>query len=161
MDLDRVPDHALISCVDQPMAIFTDIFKLSILQAEIPTSVKKPSSQYQRKHVKHALMTTTQWLHCVMVKNAQQCRFFLRQLSKFRMSIRTITNLYRCTIGSMLSGCIKAWCSNCSAQDHKKLRKVVYTAQNIMEANLPSIDSIYTPYCRGKTANIIKDPSHP
>eukprot|EP00061_Rhincodon_typus_P012258 g37882.t1 len=92
-----------------------------------------------------------------MVKKAQQCLFFLR---KFGVSIRTLTNFYRCTSENILSGCITAWYGNCSAQDYKKLQKVVFTAQTIMEANLPSVDSIYTALYRGKAANI-KDPSHP
>eukprot|EP00061_Rhincodon_typus_P009024 g32169.t1 len=45
-------------------------------------------------------------------------------------------------------------------ENHKKLQKVVCTAQTITEANLPSIDSTYMARCRGKAANIIKDPSH-
>eukprot|EP00061_Rhincodon_typus_P005620 g25365.t1 len=38
------------------------------------------------------------WTSCIdaMVKKAQQCLFF-RQLRKFGMSIRTLTNFYRCT----------------------------------------------------------------
>eukprot|EP00061_Rhincodon_typus_P004838 g23535.t1 len=62
--------------------------------------------------------------------------FFLRQLRKFSMSTRSLTNSYRCTIGSILSRSVTAWYSNCS--EHKKLQKVVCTAQTIMEANLPS-----------------------
>eukprot|EP00061_Rhincodon_typus_P006878 g27959.t1 len=73
------------------------------------------------------------------VKEAQQCLFFLRQLSKFGMSIMSLTNFYRCTI---LSGCIMAWYGNCIAQYYKKPQIVVCTAQTIMEANLPSTDSI-------------------
>eukprot|EP00061_Rhincodon_typus_P009670 g33334.t1 len=91
------------------------------------------------------------------VKKAQQCLFFLRQLRKFGKSVRTLTNFYRCTIESILSGCIMAWYGKCSAQDHKKLQKVVHTAQTITETNLQSMDSIYTTCCCGKVANIIKD----
>eukprot|EP00061_Rhincodon_typus_P010757 g35287.t1 len=38
------------------------------------------------------------WTSCVdvMVKKAQQCLFFLRQLRKFGKSIRPLTNFYRC-----------------------------------------------------------------
>eukprot|EP00061_Rhincodon_typus_P015520 g43240.t1 len=97
----------------------------------------------------------------VMVKKAQQSLFFLRQLRKFGMSIGTLTNLYRCMIESILSGCITAWYGNCSAQDRKKLQKMVGIAQTITEANHPSMDSIYTARYRRKAANIIKDPSHP
>eukprot|EP00061_Rhincodon_typus_P001336 g14490.t1 len=74
----------------------------------------------------------------VIVKKAQQHLFFLGQLKKFGMSIRSLTNFFRCTIESIMSGCIMAWYGNCSAQDYKKLQKVVCTAQTITEANLPS-----------------------
>eukprot|EP00061_Rhincodon_typus_P016793 g45188.t1 len=93
------------------------------------------------------------------VKKTQQYLFFLRWLRKFGMSIRTLTNSYRCTIESILSGCVKAWYSKCSALDWKKLQKVVCTAQTSTEANIPSMDSIYTSRCHRKVANIIKDPS--
>ncbi|XP_072450907.1 sodium- and chloride-dependent neutral and basic amino acid transporter B(0+)-like isoform X4 [Chiloscyllium punctatum] len=46
---------------------------------------------------------------------------------------------------------------NCSAQDRKKLQKMVCTAQTIMEANLPFTDSVYMAHCCRKTANIIKE----
>eukprot|EP00061_Rhincodon_typus_P008230 g30658.t1 len=96
----------------------------------------------------------------VTVKKAQQHLFF-RRLRKFGMSIRTLINFYRCIIESILSGCTIAWYGNCPAQDRKKLQKVMCTAQTIMKANLPSMDSIYTARCRRKAVNIIKDLSHP
>eukprot|EP00061_Rhincodon_typus_P007169 g28574.t1 len=65
------------------------------------------------------------------VKKAQQYLFFLRWLRKFDMSINSLTNFYRCTIESILCGFITAWYSNCSAQDCKKLQKVMCTAQTI------------------------------
>eukprot|EP00061_Rhincodon_typus_P010479 g34800.t1 len=77
------------------------------------------------------------------------------------MSIWSLTNFYRCTTESVLSRYITAWYGNCSAQDCKKLQKVVSTAQTITEANLPSMDSTYMARCHRKVANIIKDPSHP
>eukprot|EP00061_Rhincodon_typus_P004856 g23601.t1 len=43
-------------------------------------------------------------------------------------------------------------------RDHKKLQKMLCTAQTITEANLPSMDSIYVARCRSKTANTVKDP---
>eukprot|EP00061_Rhincodon_typus_P015405 g43057.t1 len=48
-----------------------------------------------------------------------------------------------------------------NAWDHEKLQKVADTAQTIVQANLPSIDSIYTSRCCGNATNIIKDLSHP
>eukprot|EP00061_Rhincodon_typus_P010365 g34600.t1 len=50
-----------------------------------------------------------------------------------------------------------AWYGNCSAQDHKKLQEVVCTAQTIMAANFPSMDSIHTTCCHRKAAKF-KDP---
>eukprot|EP00061_Rhincodon_typus_P004321 g22295.t1 len=96
-----------------------------------------------------------------MVKKAQQHVFFLRWLRKFGISIRTLTNFYRCIIESILSGCIMAWYGNCSVLDRKKLQKVVCTAQTITEANLPSMVSIYMDRCSRTAANFSTDPSYP
>ena len=95
-----------------------------------------------------------------IVKKAHQCLYFLRRLRKFGMSATTLTNFYRCTVESILSGCITAWYGSCSAQDCKKLQKVVNVAQSITQTSLPSIDSVYTSHCLGKAASIIKDPGH-
>eukprot|EP00061_Rhincodon_typus_P002560 g17887.t1 len=75
------------------------------------------------------------------------------------MSIRTLTNFYRSTTESIQSGCTRAWYGNCSAQDRQKLKKVACTARTTMEADLPSMDSIYTSYCCENFASIIKNPS--
>ena len=50
-----------------------------------------------------------------VVKKAQQRLFNLRRLKKFGLSLKTLTNFYRCTTESILSGCITAWHGNCSA----------------------------------------------
>ena len=50
-----------------------------------------------------------------VVKKAQQLLFNLRRLKKFGLSPKTLTNFYRCTIESILSGCITAWYGNCIA----------------------------------------------
>eukprot|EP00061_Rhincodon_typus_P003820 g21049.t1 len=124
------------------------------------TKVEKADSI---KFLRVTIINNLSWMfHAVAtVKKAQQCLFFLRRHRKFGMSIRTHTKFYRCTIESLLSGCKPAWYGNCSAQDCKKLQKVVCTAQTITEANLPSMDSIYMACCCKKAANIIKDPSCP
>eukprot|EP00061_Rhincodon_typus_P001325 g14456.t1 len=46
---------------------------------------------------------------CTTVKKAQQHLFFLKQIRKFGMFIKSLTDFYRCTIESILSGCIMAW----------------------------------------------------
>ena len=58
----------------------------------------------------------------------------------------------------LLSG---VWYGSCSAQDRKKLQKVVNVAQSITQTSLPSIDPVYTSRCLGKAASIIKDFTHP
>ena len=96
-----------------------------------------------------------------IVKKAHQHLYFLRRLRKFGMSATTLTNFYRCTIESILSGCITAWYGSCSVQDRNKLQKVVNEAQSITQTSLPSIDTVYTSRCLGKADSIIKDPTHP
>ena len=53
------------------------------------------------------------------VKKAQQRLFNLRRLKKFGLLPKTLTNIYRCTIESILSGCITAWCGNCTTTAHR------------------------------------------
>jgi hypothetical protein len=50
----------------------------------------------------------------IVVKKAQQRLFNLRMLKKFGLSPKTLTNFYRCTIESILSGCITFWYGNCT-----------------------------------------------
>ena len=75
------------------------------------------------------------------------------------MSATTLTNFYRCTIESIHTKYHSVvWAP---AQDHKELQKVMNVAQSITQTNLPFIDSVYTSFCLGKAASIIKDPMHP
>eukprot|EP00061_Rhincodon_typus_P007185 g28614.t1 len=114
---DRVPSCALRSCVDQLVEAFTNIFNLAPLQAEVPTCFEKSTVIPVPK--KYPIPKANQ----------------------------SLTNFYRCTIESILFACIMAWYGNCSAQDLKKLQKVVCTAQTITDANFPSMDSIYMSRC--------------
>ena len=56
---------------------------------------------------------------------------------------------------------ITARYGSCSAQDCKKLQRVMNEAQSITQTSLPSIDTVYTSHCLGNAASIIKDPTHP
>ena len=96
-----------------------------------------------------------------IVKKAHQCLYFLRRVRRVGISATTLTNLYRCTIERILSDCITAWYGSCSAQDRKKLQRVVNEAQSVMQTSLPSIDSVYTPRCLGKAASILRTPRTP
>ncbi|KAI3375059.1 hypothetical protein L3Q82_021577, partial [Scortum barcoo] len=77
------------------------------------------------------------------------------------MDSRLLCRFYRCTIESILTGCITAWYSSCTALNRKALQKVVKAAQHITRTELPSMEDLYTQRCRKKATKIIKDPSHP
>ena len=71
------------------------------------------------------------------------------------------TNFYRCTIESILAGCITAWYGNCSALNCKTLQRVVRSAQRITGGKLPAIQDTYTTRCHRKVIKIIKDNNEP
>uniref|UniRef100_A0AAZ3PMN4 Reverse transcriptase domain-containing protein n=2 Tax=Oncorhynchus tshawytscha TaxID=74940 RepID=A0AAZ3PMN4_ONCTS len=96
-----------------------------------------------------------------IVKKAQQRLFNLRRLKKFGLSPKALTNFYRCTIESILAGCITAWYGNCSAHNRKALRRVVRSAQRITGGKLPALQDTYTTRCYRKAIKIIKDINHP
>src|SRR4029434_102294 len=79
--------------------------------------------------------------------------YFLRRLEKFGMSPKTLKNFYRCTIESILSGCITAWYGSCSAADRKARQRVVKTAERIIGGHLPSVQGIYNSRCLRKARN--------
>ena len=60
------------------------------------------------------------------VKKVQQLLFNLRRLKKFEIRrLNTLTKFYRCTIESILSGCITAWYGNYTARNRIALQGVV------------------------------------
>ncbi|KAI3353913.1 hypothetical protein L3Q82_005118 [Scortum barcoo] len=77
------------------------------------------------------------------------------------MDSRILCSFYRCTIERILTGCITAWYSSCTALNRKALQRVVKAAQHITRTELPSMEDLYTQRCRKKATKIIKDPSHP
>ena len=54
-----------------------------------------------------------------VVKKAQQRFFNLRRLKKCGLSPKTLSNFYRCTIESILSGCITTWYGNCTVHNRR------------------------------------------
>jgi hypothetical protein len=84
-----------------------------------------------------------------VVKKAQQRLFNLRRPKKFVLSPKTLTNFYRCTIESILSGCITAWYGNCT------------TLNLITGGKLPAFHDTYSTRCHRKAKKIIKDSNHP
>uniref|UniRef100_A0AAZ3RT66 LanC lantibiotic synthetase component C-like 2 (bacterial) n=1 Tax=Oncorhynchus tshawytscha TaxID=74940 RepID=A0AAZ3RT66_ONCTS len=95
-----------------------------------------------------------------MVKKVQQSLFNLRRLKKFGLSPKALTNFYRCTIESILSGCITTWYGNCSALNRKALQMVVRSAQRITRGKLLALQDTYTTRCHRKAIKIIKDNNH-
>ena len=53
----------------------------------------------------------------------------LDKLKKCGLSPKTLTNLYRCTIECMLSGCITAWYGNCTGLNRMTLQGVEQYSQ--------------------------------
>ena len=96
-----------------------------------------------------------------VVKKAQQRLFNLRRLKKLGLAPKTLTNFYRCTIGSILSSCITAWYGNCTALNHKALHRVVRSAQRITRGKLPALQDTYSTRCHRKAKKIVKDNNHP
>jgi hypothetical protein len=64
---------------------------------------------------------------------------YLKRLKKFGLSPKTLTNFYRCTIESILSGCITAWYDNCTTLNCRALQRVVRSAQHIIGYKLTAI----------------------
>jgi hypothetical protein len=91
-----------------------------------------------------------------VVKKAPHRLFNLRRLKKFSLSQKALTNFYRCTIESILLGCITAWYGNCKA-----LQRVVRSAQRITGGKIPALQDAYTTQCHRKAIKIIKDNNHP
>jgi hypothetical protein len=52
-------------------------------------------------------------------------KYFERLLKKFVSAPKTLTNFYRCTIESILSGSIAAWYGNCTTRNLRALQRVV------------------------------------
>jgi hypothetical protein len=57
------------------------------------------------------------WYRDSVVKKAKHSLFNLRRLKEFVLSPKTLTNFYRCTIKSILSGGITPWNGNCIAHN--------------------------------------------
>ena len=95
-----------------------------------------------------------------MLKKSQQHLFNLTRMKKFGLALKTLTNLYRCTIESILSSCITSWYGNCTIRNHRALQRVVRSAKHITGSTLPALQDIYSPQCHRKAKKIIKDASH-
>ncbi|KAI3354999.1 hypothetical protein L3Q82_004799 [Scortum barcoo] len=94
------------------------------------TTVERVSSfRFLGVHISEDLT----WTHHTdfITKSARQRLFFLRRLRRLNMDSRLLCRFYRCTIESILTGCITAWYSSCTALNRKALQRVVKAAQHI------------------------------
>lgn len=79
---------------------------------------------------------------------------FLRSTKRFSMSPNTLTNVSRCTVQSIMTGCLTAWNNNSNTLECKEPQRVVNSACSII-GTFPSIKSIYVRCCLKKMAPII------
>ena len=77
------------------------------------------------------------------------------------MSTNIFSNLYRCSIESVLTSYIAVWYGNCTAQDMKAPVRVIKTAQSISRAPFPSLQDIYHTRVIRRALNIIRNSTHP
>ena len=87
-----------------------------------------------------------------VVKRAQQNLFTISRMKRFGMG----SQIYSCTIESILTSYITAWYGNCSASDHKALQRVVCTSQYITGVKLPTIQDLYNRWCQRKAHKIVR-----
>ena len=88
-----------------------------------------------------------------VVKAARKRLFFLRRLKKFGMESVILT---RCTIESILTGCITVWYGSCTAKDRKVLRSVGRSAEFIIGRELPALQDIFHTRCIRKAGRILR-----
>jgi gmma-aminobutyric acid receptor subunit gamma len=80
-----------------------------------------------------------------MVHAHRQC---LRRLTKMWLFVtKTLINFYRCTIESILSGCITAWYGNCTAHNRRAVQRVVWYAQSTTGGKLLDLQITYNTRC--------------
>jgi hypothetical protein len=101
------------------------------------TAVEKVESSWAEK-LKWSTHTDS------VVKKAQQLLFNLRRLKKFSLSPNTLKIFYRCTIESILSGCVTAWYGNCTFLNRKALQRFVRSAQRNTRGKLPALQDTYS-----------------
>jgi hypothetical protein len=68
---------------------------------------------------------------------------------------------FRCTIESILSGCITAWYDNSTAHNRRAHQRVVRSAQCITGGKLHAFQDTYGDRCHRKVKKIIKHNNHP
>ncbi len=78
-----------------------------------------------------------------IVKKAQQRLSFLRQLRKFNLPQELLEQFYSSIIESILCTSIPVWFSSATKSDHRRLWRVVRTAERIIGTTLPTLQELY------------------
>ena len=87
-------------CQENNLALYINKTK------EMIVDFRKQQRDHPPIHIDGTMVERVVSFKSLGVHMAQQRLFKLRRLSKFGLSPKTLTNLYRCTIESILSGCI-------------------------------------------------------
>lgn len=85
------------------------------------------------------------------------CQSVLQRLKQFGLNPKILTSFYRCTIWSILTGCISVWYGTYPTHNHKALQRVLRTAELITGNNSHPEKSIYWSRCLRKAHKIISD----
>ncbi len=96
-----------------------------------------------------------------IVKKAQQRLYFLRQLRKFNLPQELLKQFYSAIIESVLCTSITVWFSSATKSDHRRLQRVVRTAERIIGTSLPTLQELYSSRVSKRAGKITLDPSHP
>ncbi len=96
-----------------------------------------------------------------IVKKAQQRLYFLRQLGKFNLPQELLKQFYSAIIESVLCTSITVWFSSATKSDLRRLRRVVWTAEQIIDTTLPTLQELYLSRVSKRAGKITLDPSHP
>ncbi len=96
-----------------------------------------------------------------IVKKAQQKLYFLRQLRKFNLPQELLKQFYSAIIESVLCTSITVWFSSATKSDHRRLQRVVRTAERIIGTTLPTLQELYSSRMSKRAGKISLDPSHP
>ncbi len=68
----------------------------------------------------------------------------LRQLRKFNLPQELLKKFYSAIIESILCTSITVWFSSATKSDHRRLRRLVRTAERIIGSTLPTLQELYS-----------------
>lgn len=75
----------------------------------------------------------------------------------FQIPPQILTNIYRCSIKSILTGCLIVWYGSCAVSKRKALQRVVRAAEMIIGTKLPTLQDIFHTRCLKNASEIVFD----